>query len=212
MNIPKRYEDLTVQQFQELEALKSNTDLDTLDKAVKRLSILSGKDVDYIESLTATEIFNTLSDAVFLMSPIHEMPIPNHIVFSGVKFRYIKEIHEYNICQEKDWKEIVKMNGNDYIKCLPELMAICHQEHENGKWVYNSDNHLRNVELFKKSKLSESLGAVFFYSKSLTSCIKILADYSKKAENQITEHYKTMMADQEFQTFLNVGVGNTVSV
>lgn len=212
MNIPKRYEDLTVQQFQELEALKSNTDLDTLDKAVKRLSILSGKDVDYIESLTATEIFNTLSDAVFLMSPIHEMPIPNHIVFSGVKFRYIKEIHEYNICQEKDWKEIVKMNGNDYIKCLPELMAICHQEHENGKWVYNSDNHLRNVELFKKSKLSESLGAVFFYSKSLTSYIKILADYSKKVENQITEHYKTMMEDQEFQTFLNVGVGNTVSV
>ena len=212
MNIPKRYEDLTVQQFQELEALKSNTDLDTLDKAVKRLSILSGKDVDYIESLTATEIFNTLSDAVFLMSPIHEMPIPNHIVFSGVKFRYIKEIHEYNICQEKDWKEIVKMNGNDYIKCLPELMAICHQEHENGKWVYNSDNHLRNVELFKKSKLSESLGAVFFYSKSLTSCIKVLADYSKKVENQITEHYQTMMEDQEFQTFLNVGVGNTVSV
>ena len=212
MNIPKRYEDLTVQQFQELEALKSNTDLDTLDKAVKRLSILSGKDVDYIESLTATEIFNTLSDAVFLMSPIHEMPIPNHIVFSGVKFRYIKEIHEYNICQEKDWKEMVKMNGNDYIKCLPELMAICHQEHENGKWVYNSDNHLRNVELFKKSKLSESLGAVFFYSKSLTSYIKVLADYSKKAENQITEHYKTMMEDQEFQTFLNVGVGNTVSV
>lgn len=212
MNIPKRYEDLTVQQFQELEALKSNTDLDTLDKAVKRLSILSGKDVDYIESLTATEIFNTLSDAVFLMSPIHEMPIPNHIVFSGVKFRYIKEIHEYNICQEKDWKEIVKMNGNDYIKCLPELMAICHQEYENKQWVYNSDNHLRNVELFKKSKLSESLGAVFFYSKSLTSYIKVLADYSKKAENQITEHYKTMMEDQEFQTFLNVGVGNTVSV
>ena len=212
MNIPKRYEDLTVQQFQELEALKSNTDLDTLDKAVKRLSILSGKDVDYIESLTATEIFNTLSDAVFLMSPIHEMPIPNHIVFSGVKFRYIKEIHEYNICQEKDWKEIVKMNGNDYIKCLPELMAICHQEYENKEWVYNSDNHLRNLELFKQSKLSESLGAVFFYSKSLTSYIKVLADYSKKVENQITEHYQTMMEDQEFQTFLNVGVGNTVSV
>jgi len=209
MNIPKRYEDLTVQQFQELEALKSNTDLDTLDKAVKRLSILSGKDVDYIESLTATEIFNTLSDAVFLMSPIHEMPIHNHIVLGGVRFRYIKEIHEYNICQEKDWKEIVKMNGNDYIKCLPELMAICHQEYENKQWVYNSDNHKRNLELFKQSKLSESLGAVFFYSKSLTSYIKVLADYSKKVENQITEHYKMMMADQEFQTFLNVGDGST---
>ena len=212
MKIPKRYEDLTVQQFQELEALKSNTDLDTLDKAVKRLSILSGKDVEYIESLTATEIFNTLSDAVFLMSPIHEMPIPNHIVLDKVRFRYIKEIHEYNICQEKDWKEMVKMNDNDYIKCLPELMAICHQEYENKQWVYNSNNHQRNVELFKQSKLGESLGAVFFYSKSLTSYTKVLADYSKKAENQITEHYQMMMEDQEFQTFLNVGDGNTALV
>jgi hypothetical protein len=45
MNIPKRYEDLTVSQFQELEALKNDDTLDKLDKSIKRLSILSGKSV-----------------------------------------------------------------------------------------------------------------------------------------------------------------------
>jgi hypothetical protein len=212
MKIPKRYEDLTVDQFQKLEELKSNDTLDKLDRAVLRLSILSGKSVDYIESLNATEVYNTLMDAVFLTQPITQIETPKEIKLGGIKFRYIKEIHEYNIAQEKDWKEMVKNSDNNYINCLPELMAVCHQEYENGKWVYNSNNHQRNVDLFRQSKLSESLGAVFFYSKTLTSYTKVLADSLVKATETIQEIQKEMMADLEFQTFLKGGVGNTQSV
>jgi hypothetical protein len=212
MKIPKRYEDLTVEQFQKLEELKSNDTLDKLDRAVLRLSILSGKSVDYIESLNATEVYNTLMDAVFLTQPITQIETPKEIKLGGIKFRYIKEIHEYNIAQEKDWKEMVKNSDNNYINCLPELMAVCHQEYENGKWLYNSNNHQRNVDLFRQSKLSESLGAVFFYSKTLTSYTKVLADSLVKATETIAEIQKEMMADLEFQTFLKGGVGNTQSV
>jgi hypothetical protein len=209
MKIPKRYEDLTVEQFQKLEELKSNDTLDKLDRAVLRLSILSGKSIDYIESLNATEVYNTLMDAVFLTQPITQIETPKEIKLGGIKFRYIKEIHEYNIAQEKDWKEMVKNSDNNYINCLPELMAVCHQEYENGKWLYNSNNHKRNVELFRQSKLSESLGAVFFYSKTLTSYTKVLADSLVKATETIQEIQKEMMADLEFQTFLNGGAGST---
>jgi len=212
MKIPKRYEDLTVEQFQKLEELKSNDKLDKLDRAVLRLSILSGKSVDYIESLNATEVYNTLMDAVFLTQPITQIETPKEVKLGGIKFRYIKDIHEYNIAQEKDWKEMVKNSDNNYINCLPELMAVCHQEYENGKWVYNSNNHQRNVELFRQSKLSESLGAVFFYSKTLNAYTKILADSLVKATQTIQEIQKEMMADSEFQTFLKGGDGNTVSV
>lgn len=212
MKIPKRYEDLTVDQFQKLEELKTNTSLDKLDRAVLRLSILSGKSVDYIESLNATLVYNTLMDAVFLTQPITQIETPKEVKLGGIKFRYIKEIHEYNIAQEKDWKEMVKNSDNNYINCLPELMAVCHQEYENGKWVYNSNNHQRNVELFRQSKLSESLGAVFFYSKTLNAYTKVLADSLVKATETIQEIQKEMMADSEFQTFLKGGDGNTVSV
>lgn len=209
MNIPKRYEDLTVEQFQQLEYLKQDTSLDKLDSAIKRLSILSGKSTDYIESLTTTKVHNYLLDAIFLIQPITEMVTPDEFTLGNKKFRYIKHIHEYNIAQEKDWKELMNLNGNDYFKCLPELMAICHQEYENGKWVYNSDNHLENVELFKKSKLSESLGAVFFYSKFFKNYIKIIADCSKQSVQAVTQEMQMMMADQEFQTFLKDGGLNT---
>jgi len=212
MKIPKRYEDLTVDQFQKLEELKTNTSLDKLDRAVLRLSILSGKSIDYIESLNATLVYNTLMDAVFLTQPITQIETPKEVKLGGIKFRYIKEIHEYNIAQEKDWKEMVKNSDNNYINCLPELMAVCHQEYENGKWVYNSNNHQRNVELFRNSKLSESLGAVFFYSKTLKGYTKVLADSLVKATETIQEIQKEMMADLEFQTFLKGGDGNTQSV
>jgi hypothetical protein len=189
--------------------LKSNDTLDKLDRAVLRLSILSGKSIDYIESLNATLVYNTLMDAVFLTQPITQIETPKEVKLGGIKFRYIKDIHEYNIAQEKDWKEMVKNSDNNYINCLPELMAVCHQEYENGKWLYNSNNHQRNVELFRQSKLSESLGAVFFYSKTLTSYTKVLADSLVKATETIAEIQKEMMADLEFQTFLNGGVGST---
>lgn len=211
MKIPKRYEDLTVDQFQKLEELKTNTSLDKLDRAVLRLSILSGKSVEHIESLNATLVYNTLMDAVFLTQPITQIETPKEVKLGGIKFRYIKDIHEYNIAQEKDWKEMVKNSDNNYINCLPELMAVCHQEYENGKWVYNSNNHQRNVDLFRQSKLSESLGAVFFYSKTLKGYTKVLADSLVKATETIQEIQKEMMADLEFQTFLKGGDGNTVS-
>jgi hypothetical protein len=208
MKIPKRYEDLTVDQFQKLEELKTNDTLDKLDRAVLRLSILSGKSIDYIESLNATEVYNTLMDAVFLTQPITQIETPKEVKLGGIKFRYIKDIHEYNIAQEKDWKEMVKNSDNNYINCLPELMAVCHQEYENGVWIYNSNNHNRNVEIFRQSKLSESLGAVFFYSKTLKGYTKVLADSLAKATQTIQEIQKEMTEDLEFQTFLKDGAGN----
>jgi hypothetical protein len=210
MKIPKRYEDLTVDQFQKLEELKTNNTLDNLDKAVLRLSILSGEAIEHIESLSPKKVYDYLLDAFFLTKPITDLICPDEIKIGGIKFRYIKDLYDYNICQEKDWKEMVRVNEGNYLKVLPELMAICHQEYENGKWLYNSNNHNRNVELFKQSKLSESLGAVFFYSKSLKTYTKVIADCLAEATQTIEEANQMMMADLEFQTFLNGGDGNTV--
>lgn len=209
MKIPKRYEDLTVDQFQKLEELKLNDTLDNLDKAVLRLSILSGEAIEAIESLSPKKVYDYLLDAFFLTKPITDLICPDEIKIGGIKFRYIKDLYDYNICQEKDWKEMVRVNEGNYLKVLPELMAICHQEYENGKWLYNSNNHNRNVELFKQSKLSESLGAVFFYSKYLKTYTKVIQDCLAEATQTIEEAKQMMMADLEFQTFLNDGDGNT---
>ena len=208
MKVINRYEDLTVEQFQQLEELKLNTTLDKLDKNTLRLSIISSLSTKEVESLPHSKRNDLMLHSVFMMNPITEMSSPIEFKLGNKQFRYIKHIHEYNIAQEKDWKEILLANSNQYIKCLPELMAICHQEFENGKWVYNSDNHLENVELFKKSKLSQSLGAVFFYSKFFKNYTKITADCLHQSIQMMTEAKEMMMEDKEFKTFLKGGGGN----
>lgn len=210
MRIPKRYEDLTVEQFQQLELLKSEK-LDKLDMACKRLSILTGKSIDYIESLSPSKVYDMLLGAAFLINPINQFPVAKSVRFGFHKFKYIKEIHEYTTAQQKDFTTILKNNGNDYIKCLPELMAICHHELTLKGWVYNSDNHFRNVEYFKKAKLRDTLGAVFFYSNCLKSYKEIIEASLQTANKVIEELMTEVQADSEFQTFLNNGVGNTQS-
>jgi hypothetical protein len=211
MTIPKRYEDLTVEQFQQLELLKAEK-LDKLDMACKRLSILTGKSIDYIESLSPTKVYDMLLDAAFLINPINQFPIAKSVRFGFHKFRYIKEIHEYTTAQQKDFTTILKNNGNNYIKCLPELMAICHHELTLKGWVYNSDNHFRNVEYFKKSKLKNSLGAVFFYSNCLKNYSEIIEGCLQQADKVIQEVMTEIRGDLEFQTFLNNGDGSTALV
>ena len=108
MKIPKRYEDLTVDQFQKLEELKLNDTLDNLDKAVLRLSILSGEAIEAIESLSPKKVYDYLLDAFFLTKPITDLICPDEIKIGGIKFRYIKDLYDYNICQErigKKWLE-----------------------------------------------------------------------------------------------------------
>lgn len=208
MIIPKRYEDLTVEQFQQLEELKADNSLDKLDRACKRLSILTGKSIEFIESLSPATVYDMLLDASFLTVPLEQMETPKHIRFGVHYFRYIEHIHQYSTAQQKDFTTILKNNNNDYIKCLPELMAICHQELTFKGWVYNSDNHFRNVELFKKSKLKDSLGAVFFYSNYSINCKKIIADCLVQQTQIIQETMKMIQEDSEFQTFLTNGGGS----
>lgn len=208
MKVPKRYEDLTVYQFQELEALKSNSDLTKENKSDKRLAILSGEKLGVIHSLSSKEKYEALLDSMFLIEPLKEIKCRNSFWIGFKKFKYIKEISDYSTAQHIDISNILKANNGDYIKCLPELMALSHKELTLFGWRYVQKNHQKNVELFKKSKLKDSFGAVFFYSKLFKRYAKIIEDCLKKQNELIQPHMKTMMDDKEFQTFLKNGGGN----
>jgi hypothetical protein len=204
MTIPKRYEDLTVDQFQKLEALKK-LDLEPIDRAAHRLSILSGQSVDDIENMSPQYVYDKLSDALFLANEVHVMPINETFKLKGKEFRFIKEVSGYTIAQHKDFKEFLKANNNDYISCLPELLCICHQEKTDTGFKYDPTKHHENIELFKSAKLSECFGAVFFYSNCLKSYAPIIKTCLEENQRIVNEHVQTMMADPEFQTFLKDG-------
>ena len=207
MTIPKRYEDLTVSQFQQLEALKAEENIDSIDKAVKRLSILSGESIDFIESLRPKVVYDTLLDAIYLNSPIHDIPLKDTVVLGSKKFKAITQITDFTVAQHKDFNTFLQLNNNNYIACLPEIIAICHAEKIGGVFKYEPANHFENLELFKAAKLKDVMGAVFFYSNCLKSYSKIIAVSLESNTKLIKEMMTEMENDKGFQDFLNNGGG-----
>jgi hypothetical protein len=205
MTIPLRYEDLTVEQFIKLEALKKLEDIDLIDRAVKRVAILSGKTEDEIEALPPKAVFDTLSLALFLTSPIHSMPLVDEFTIGKKKFKAITKNTVYSVAQHRDFNEFIKANNGDYIPCLAELIFISHHELVNDKWVYNELNFEENVELFKQAKLKDVLGAVFFYSNCLQNYMINIKTCLEENQKIVNDHTEKMMKDQEFQIFLRDG-------
>lgn len=211
MTIPKRYEYLTVQQFMDLESLKSKQ-LTPLDKAVARLSILSGKSIDEIERMDISQVYTTMLEATFLNSPIDSMPLKNSVYLGYKKFKPITVITDYTTAQHKDFNEFLKQNNNNYIACLPNIIAICHKELTLYGYQYKPENHFNNVEIFKKAKLKDVMGAVFFYSNCFKSYNSIITTCLENSQNQLREFLKEIENDKEFQDFLNNGDGTIQSV
>jgi hypothetical protein len=208
MNIAKKYKDLTVSQFQEIEYLKEDKEISLIDRAINKISILTNKSIEEVENWTPKKIQNILIQTSFLNNQLEVFDCPSSFILGFKRFRFISEIHLYTAAQQKDFEQMVKNNNGNYIKCLPELMAICHQELTLTGWQYVQSNHFKNVELFKQSKLSETLGAVFFYSKCLKTYENSLADCIKDQTKIIQEIMKEIDSDLEFQTFLKNGAGN----
>ena len=103
----------------------------------------------------------------------------------------------------------MKANDNNYIACLPNILAICHKELTLKGYVYNSDNHYKNAKTFSQAKIKDVLGAVFFYSKCLKSYNMIIKNSLELHTKVIMEMLEEIENDKPFQDFLNTGDGST---
>ena len=224
MIIPNSYNNLTIEQFQKLEALKLKEQ--NLEIEMLTLALLTGESSFELEKLSPTVFYKYLNMASFIKEPIKSIPLKKSTWLGFKKFKAITLISDISTAQHKDFTEIMKANDNNYMACLPNILAICHKElvlipklvwnkeKECYKWrnlgyVYNSDNHYKNAKIFSQAKIKDVLGAVFFYSKCLKS-------YSTIIENCLALHMKTIKEmleeienDKPFQDFLNTGDGNT---
>lgn len=208
MKLVTRYEDLTVNQYHALELLKSEEfDMDVF-KAAKRLSILSDMTLDEVESKPATFIYDALIKCLALTVELTGMPLKESVKLEGKVFKPIVNIHEITTAQHKDFNSILEANGNNYILCLPELLAIIHKEKTVNGFEYVQSNHFENVEIFKRSKLEDTIGAVFFYSKCLKNSSEILTNCLRDSNKIINETMTEISEDKEFQDFLKNGAGN----
>lgn len=211
MKIVTRYEDLTVEQFQKIEALKASN-MELIDRACHKLAILSNKTVEEIEALAPKQVFDLLTQAGFLNKPIHQMPIVKSFMCGIKSYKFIDNLQLFSTAQRKDYEDILKANNGNWVKCMPELLSLITLELTPTGYKYIPENHFKKIEDFKKEKLKYTLGAVFFYSNKWNGYSVTLNNYLAKQKEIINEAVKMMNQDLEFQVFLKGGGLNTQSV
>lgn len=223
MHIPTSYDNLTIEQYQKLTVLVSKDQ--SIENEMLILALLTGKSSFELEKLSPTVFYKHFNKASFIHTPIKFMPLNEKVRLGLKKFIPITLISDISTAQHKDFTEIMKAHDNNYIACLPNILAICHKElvlipklvwnkekecykwRELG-WVYETDSHYRNAKKFSKAKVKDVLGAVFFYSKCLKSYNTIIANSLELHTKVIKEMLEEIKNDKPFQDFLSTGDGN----
>lgn len=183
--IPSRYEEITVEQWQYSDAVKS-TDDTKLDKKIKIVSYFTGKTIEEVEAMDAVKFYVTANKLDFLFDEITPMPIVNKFSINGIDFIPTDNLQKMKVNQMVDYTEILKANNNSLCQSLHMILPVVFCTSKG----YEPDKHSEYVELFKKAKLGDVLGAVFFYTDYYKRVEKITQHSMAKSVNLISERMK----------------------
>jgi hypothetical protein len=168
---PNRYEDITVEQWQYSDNVVK-LDKDKFFRQIDLVVYFTGKSVEEVENMDSILFFSYANKLDFLFHDITPMPIVNKFKINGIDFIPTDSLQKMKVNQMVDYTEILKANSNSICQSLHMILPIVFCKAKG----YEPDKHAEYVELFKKAKLGDVLGAVFFYT-----------DYWQRVE-RITQH------------------------
>lgn len=211
MKLPYCFEDMTLNQFMKLRELEQNKDIDILDKRIAKLSILSGKSIDYIESLSSKEFKVYSSKINYTSNPPKNLRIPKRFRVGTTMLRPTMSLQEMKVNQLVDFYSLLKAANRDYISSANVLLATMFKPLSIfNKSVYSPENHAKISKLLLDAKVGDCLGLLFFYLDFWKRCEPIIVRCLTNNQQTIAEFLKEIQTDKEFQDFLTNGDGNTM--
>lgn len=211
MKLPYRFEDMTLAQFIKLYELDQNKDIDTIDKNVNKLAILSGNSVEAIELLDLKHIRYYLTKINYTSNVPKNLSIPKRFWCGKYLLTPTMSLQEMGVNQMVDFFSIIKANNNNYISCANDLLAIMFKPYKFiGKSKYSPDAHSKISKQLLSAKVGDCLGLLFFYLDLWMRCEPLILTYLENSNQTIEEIMKEIQNDKEFQDFLKHGGGNTI--
>lgn len=211
MKLPYRFEDMTLAQFIKLYELDQNKDIDTIDKNVNKLAILSGNSVEAIELLDLKHIRYYLTKINYTSNVPKNLSIPKRFWCGKYLLTPTISLQEMGVNQMVDFFSIIKANNNNYISCANDLLAVMFKPYKFiGKSKYSPDAHSKISKQLLSAKVGDCLGLLFFYLDLWMRCEPLILTYLENSNQTIEEIMKEIQNDKEFQDFLKHGGGNTI--
>jgi hypothetical protein len=171
---PKTWNEITVEQFQELHEVDKMESSSMFDKDLERISILCDVDVYDLESFTASQIiqFKPLLEFVYKQP---KNTISEHLKFDKLELKYIG----FDSLNLAEFIDLDTFYCNDIIDNLHLVAGILYRQERIDNWKtpikepYNFDPETRG-HLFKNIPVTEIVGIIDSFRKFHS---KFLEDY-----------------------------------
>lgn len=202
MRLPKSFNSITVEQYQDcyfiLKDLKPPTPEDPfsdIDPWVTVISILSGKTIEEVNELPRRELSARIRQLDFILRPEVLKEKPKKYLYSGRIYRAILRADQLNNAQAIDIRTFMKpqegMSENDTVVLnAHKLLASIFLPLTWKGFKYDSKNHARRAADFKKAKMGDVYGTLFFYSILSMNLIKATEAYGLDQAKILQEHFR----------------------
>jgi hypothetical protein len=176
------WEKLSVRQFIELYDIEKNSNLFLIEKQVKMLSIIEGKDEREYDGIKYGMLLEKLNDKTSFFDNIPETHPVDIIEVNGNKYKFVHEVDQLTAGQFID---ISHWGGN-----LMEIhnAAACFMRSMKGNKIlkYGSIPHNKIAEDLLDARFVDIHGCLVFFYLLLTEFTKLTLDSLKlKEENQM---------------------------
>lgn len=204
MRLPKSWNEITVEQFQECYfVLGKNPGLDSW---ILVLSILSGKSKDYFENIPIDKLKGHIKKLNFLLNPDLNTKVNKFVTIRGKVFKAVLFANELKTNQVADIKGFMVKEGqslNDtVVENAHKLLASIYVPLTFKGFNYTPSKHSKVSNYFRKAKMGEVYGTLFFYSENYKNLMKATQDFGesqlkivKDHEQELMEWSKTLEAD-----------------
>lgn len=189
------WKDVTVWQWQQLQAITKKKDDTELDKAVKTLAILTNRTESQIDSLSISELNKELK-AIDWISKTDANPKPvDFIKVNGKKYRCIYDVRQIPFAryiESKFFSEDVVLNLHKIAASMVRPMKLTWRGWKVAK--YDASKHEDYAQDLLSAPFEAIYGSVVFFCQVFSDSIKSSKDFMKEdlMKNGMTEEEAEM--------------------
>jgi hypothetical protein len=174
MKVKNSWEELTLNEVLQIQQIIS-ADIDETYKASNLLSILSGLDVDEIESMPIQQFMKLTPNLEFLKNIPKKRPHTDFYIVGGKKYKLCANIHSITTAQYIDYQQYMKEENPDLVKLTSIFLIPDGHNYNDGydmEVVWGDIGEMKFVDI-------DSIA--FFLRKQFALYTMITADYLNQA-------------------------------
>ncbi len=196
MKLPRSYNDITIEQYQEIYPLLKSRP--SVEQWITVIAKLSGHSEDYYMDMPVRDLKRVIFKLQFLLSPELNTKVKRYALINGRIYKAVYKANELTTAQGIDLKEFQKPTPGQsvqdrVIENAHYMLASIYLPLSWKGFKYNSSKHQQASNDFKKARLGDVFGTLFFYSVVYEQLMIAIEASGKEALEVISPHMEKVL-------------------